>query len=355
MANGSNGKFGGTGLILWVVLAVAMAVTLLLSQHTAPESRPLEVSYTRFLSMVEGGEVASVTFRGDAVEGTLHGTADLPTGKTTKRFTTRMPPVDDDTLVATLRQHDVEVTAEAPADGATPWLLSLLPWLLIIGVWYFLWRRMAGNLPGGGLGGVLQGKIRKVQQETAPKVRFADVAGQENAKAEVAELLEFLRNPERYRKMGAEVPRGILLEGPPGTGKTLLARALAGEAGVAFFPISASEFIEVFVGVGASRVRQLFEEAKKNAPSIIFIDELDSVGRMRGTGYGGGNDEREQTLNQILAELDGFEGHEATVVLAATNRPDVLDPALLRPVHVPDDLKGMTIRMLPSDMHSRTF
>ncbi|MEK9661221.1 MAG: AAA family ATPase, partial [Alphaproteobacteria bacterium] len=193
---------------------------------------------------------------------------------------------------------------------------------------------MAGNLPGGGLGGlggVLQGKQRKIEKENAPKVRFDDVAGQENAKAEVAELLEFLRNPGRYQKMGAEVPRDILLEGPPGTGKTLLARALAGEAGVAFYPISASEFIEVFVGVGASRVRQLFDDARKNAPSIIFIDELDSVGRMRGTGYGGGNDEREQTLNQILAELDGFEGHEATVVLAATNRPDVLDPALLRP------------------------
>ena len=281
------------------------------------------------------GNIAAVTFHGNAITGTFNNPVDTPAGTSTNRFSSRLPPTSDANLIETLRARSIEIEAKEAVDGWAPWLLSLLPWLLIIGFWFFLWRRMAGNLPGGlgrdGLGGFLQGKMRKVEKGTAPKTRFDDVAGQESAKAEVAEVLEFLRNPERYRRMGAQVPRGILLVGPPGTGKTLLARALAGEAGVAFYPISASEFIEVFVGVGASRVRQLFEEAKKNAPSIIFIDELDSVGRVRGTGFGGGNDEREQTLNQILAELDGFEGHEATVVLAATNRPDVLDPALLRP------------------------
>jgi cell division protease FtsH len=330
--NGSdNRKFPGSGLAMWIALAVGMAIALLFLRQTQPDGATLEVSYSRFLTMIDDGNVAAVTFRGDAVDGTLRTATATPAGGTTTRFTTRLPPTGGEDLIGTLRTHGVDIDAKPTGDGIAPWLLSLLPWLLIIGFWVYLWRRMAGGLPGGGLGGVLQGKVRKIEKENAPKVRFADVAGQENAKAEVAELLEFLRNPERYRKMGAEVPRGILLEGPPGTGKTMLARALAGEAGVAFYPISASEFIEVFVGVGASRVRQLFEDARKNAPSIIFIDELDSVGRMRGTGYGGGNDEREQTLNQILAELDGFEGHEATVVLAATNRPDVLDPALLRP------------------------
>ena len=191
-------------------------------------------------------------------------------------------------------------------------------------------RNIAGRFGGRDFGEFLAGSARR-EEKGEPKVTFDDVAGQDNAKREVAELVDFLRDPERYRRMGAEPPRGVLLMGPPGTGKTLLARALAGEAGVQFFHISASEFIEMFVGVGASRVRKMFEEAKRRAPSIIFIDELDSVGRVRGTGLGGGNDEREQTLNQILAELDGFSGHEAVIVLAATNRPDVLDPALLRP------------------------
>ena len=248
----------------------------------------------------------------------------------TDRFTTRIPPVADPDLISRLSEKNVEVIAREPSDGSGVWLIGLLPWLIFIGIWLMLWRRMSGGVSGG-LDKFLRRQTRKVDKETAPKVRFADVAGQENAKREVAELLEFLHHPERYQRLGAEVPHGILLQGPPGTGKTLLARALAGEAQVAFFHISASEFIEVFVGVGASRVRQLFEEAKKNAPSIIFIDELDAIGRMRGAGFGGGHDEREQTLNQILAEMDGFEGHEAVVVLAATNRPDVLDPALLRP------------------------
>ena len=363
MSDGSGGnvsdkrKFPGSGLAMWIALAVGMAIALVFLRQAQPDGGTLEVSYSRFLAMVDEGNVAAVTFRGDAVDGTLRSATAMPAGGTTTRFMTRLPPAGGEELFGTLRTHGVDIDAKPASDGIAPWLLSLLPWLLIIGFWVYLWRRMAGGLPGGGLGGVLQGKVRKIEKENAPNVRFADVAGQENAKAEVAELLEFLRNPERYRKMGAEVPRGILLEGPPGTGKTMLARALAGEAGVAFYPISASEFIEVFVGVGASRVRQLFEDARKNAPSIIFIDELDSVGRMRGTGYGGGNDEREQTLNQILAELDGFEGHEATVVLAATNRPDVLDPALLRPGrfdrHITLELPDLAARAAILEVHCK--
>jgi cell division protease FtsH len=213
-------------------------------------------------------------------------------------------------------------------------LLSLLPWLIFIGVYFWFMRRFSRNVIGGiGRSGDL-GKFlkpRETVEAKRPDVTFDDVAGQDNAKREVAELLEYFAHPDRYQRLGAEVPHGVLLLGPPGTGKTLLARALAGEAGVPFYSISASEFIEVFVGVGASRVRELFKQAREHAPSILFIDELDSVGRVRGTGLGGGHDEREQTLNQILAEMDGFSGHEAVIVLAATNRPDVLDPALLRP------------------------
>jgi cell division protease FtsH len=227
------------------------------------------------------------------------------------------------------------VEVKAPQEGSlwTSFLVSLLPWLLFIGLMVWFYRRTARQMgqfggPGGDLTRFLQ---RSTKRAEVPNVTFADVAGQEGAKFEVSELVEYLKEPDKFSRLGAEIPRGILLMGPPGTGKTLLARALAGEAGVPFYSISASEFIEVFVGVGASRVRNLFEEAKKNSPSIIFIDELDSIGRTRGTGLGGGHDEREQTLNQILAEMDGFTGREATLVLAATNRPDVLDPALLRP------------------------
>jgi len=323
-------------LLTWFLVAVVVA--MLFMMFAAPQSGEVRVpiSYTEFVGLLEKDNVTTVTFRGDQLEGTLNSTLPTPSGGETTRFSTRVPPVADPGLLPLLQKHSVEVTAQAPADAEGAWWLRLLPWLLIIGFWFFLWRRMAGGLPGGlGRGGdlkdFLRGGVRKVEGETAPKVTFADVAGQDNAKREVAELLEFLRNPERYQRLGAEVPHGILLEGPPGTGKTLIARALAGEAGVPFFQISASEFIEVFVGVGASRVRNLFDEAKKAAPSIIFIDELDSIGRVRGAGLGGGHDEREQTLNQILAEMDGFSGHEAVVVLAATNRPDVLDPALLRP------------------------
>ncbi len=351
---GESGKPEGSGprnagpydspLLRWTLLAIAAAMLWLFLLRAEEREAVIELPYSEFRLLVAEGEVERVVFRGEAIEGRLvdprplGGERGAPGGESAA-FATRLPPADDPGLMELLTENGVEVVAEAPSDGS--WLGAVLPWVLILGFWWFVWHRMAGGLGGlgggglgggkGGIQGFLRGRSRKVERQSAPKVRFADVAGQDNAKREVAELLEFLRDPERYGRLGAEVPHGILLEGAPGTGKTLLARALAGEAQVPFFHTSASEFIEVFVGVGASRVRQLFEDAKKAAPSIVFIDELDSVGRVRGAGFGGGHDEREQTLNQILAEMDGFEGHEAVVVLAATNRPDVLDPALLRP------------------------
>jgi cell division protease FtsH len=349
-------------LTLWFLMAMAFAILLLVFVQPQLTEVRTAVSYSEFAALVDEGKVATVTFRGDRLDGSLHTTIPTPAGGFTSKFTTRIPPVENPGLLPLLQQHAVVVEAEPSVEGTTAWWITLLPWILIIGFWFFLWRRMAGGMPGGlGRGGdltnFLKGGVRKVEAEAVPKITFDDVAGQDNAKREVAELIEFLRDAEKYRRLGAEVPHGILLEGPPGTGKTLIAKALAGEAGVPFFQISASEFIEVFVGVGASRVRNLFDEAKKSAPSIIFIDELDSIGRVRGAGLGGGHDEREQTLNQILAEMDGFEGHEAVVVLAATNRPDVLDPALLRPGrfdrHITLELPDRDARVAILKVHAR--
>lgn len=321
------------GLVKWAIMVLAVFAILSLSRLLPGTDTRTVRSYTDFKALVAGGQVESVLFRGERIEGLLRAATTGPVG-TTAAFVSYVPPTGDPALLDALQDAGVEVQSR-PADEGS-WLVSLLPWLLIGAFWFFMWSRMSGMMPGGlggrgGAGDFLRGRMKAVKKAETPKIRFADVAGQENAKAEVSELLEFLRDAERYQRLGAEVPHGILLQGPPGTGKTMLARALAGEAGVPFFHMSASEFIEMFVGVGASRVRNLFDEAKKAAPAIIFIDELDSVGRVRGAGLGGGHDEREQTLNQILAEMDGFEGHEAVVVLAATNRPDVLDPALLRP------------------------
>ena len=315
-----------------------MILAALFMFHSSPNATIGQVSYSSFKNMVAAGKVEAVTLRGhqlsvkfkSAVQGEDARVAPSDQGAT------YVPDIGDDQLLSFLQANNVDVKTE-PDKESGGWFWSMLPWILFIGVYFWLWSRLYGNIGGGRLGGrdvgdFLEGSAAR-EEKPGERVRitFDDVAGQENAKKDVAELVDMLKNPARYQSLGAEIPHGVLLVGPPGTGKTLLARALAGEAGVPFFSISASEFIEMFVGVGASRVRKMFDEAKKRAPSIIFIDELDAIGRMRGAGFGGGHDEREQTLNQILSEMDGFGGHEMVIVLAATNRPDVLDPALLRP------------------------
>jgi len=345
-----------------VVLAITLTALYVLFARAPVQPQSFAIPYSQFKQLITKKQVAAVTLSGDAVTGTLRAAQPIgPQNQTAQHFTTRVPAMGDDQLLPALESADVKVTA-GPKAGTSGWsavLLALLPWIILFGFFYWAYQRTARSL-GGKLGG--PGELKKflespAKQATVPKISFDDVAGQENAKREVSELVEFLKHPDDFRKLGAEVPRGLLLMGAPGTGKTLLARALAGEAGVPFYSISASEFIEVFVGVGASRVRNLFDAAKKNAPAIIFIDELDSVGRTRGTGLGGGHDEREQTLNQILAEMDGFEGHEAVIVLAATNRPDVLDPALLRPGrfdrHVTLDLPDRHDREAILKVHTR--
>ena len=350
---------------IWIAL-VAAGLLLPFWLASRVERAPGEgaaIAYSTFKTLVDEGRVESVTMRGDEIAVQLDAPMEVRPGVSSPSVSTRIPSIGDPALLPALEQHGVATTA-LPADEGN-WLVSMLPWLIFIGIYLFFWTRFSRGIAGGGLGGglggggvdaFLKGRAGKEEVQSKP-VTFADVAGQDNAKREVAELVEFLRDPERYRRLGAEPPRGILLMGPPGTGKTLLARALAGEAGVPFFNISASEFIEMFVGVGASRVRNMFDEAKKRAPAILFIDELDAIGRVRGAGFGGGHDEREQTLNQILSEMDGFEGHEAVVVLAATNRPDVLDPALLRPGrfdrHVTLDLPDKDARAAILQVHVR--
>jgi len=354
----------GPKLISWLIVFAVM-VALFTTVWQSP-NRPVtsDISYSRFKTFVAEGQVRSVQFQDVAIVALLVEPTVNAQGNNATQIRAQLPPVEDPALLTLLEEHNVDIHSKPAKKGLTDILLSLAPVLLIIGFWYVIWRRMSGGMPGGLGGGggrdinsFLRGRTHEVEQQSIPKVTFGDFAGQENAKRELAEILEFLRTPERYARVGAAVPHGILLEGAPGTGKTLLARALAGEAQVAFFHLSASEFIEVFVGVGASRVRKLFDDAKKAAPAIIFIDELDSIGRVRGAGFGGGHDEREQTLNQILAEMDGFEGHEAVVVLAATNRPDVLDPALLRPGrfdrHITLELPDVADRIAILKVHCR--
>jgi cell division protease FtsH len=298
--------------------------------RNARSQAPL-IGYSNFFTLVEQGKVKSVVITGQTIEGELTSKQQVA-GQTLQRFRT-LSPNEDVALLPLLRQKSVElhVASEEPPLLLTL-VLNILPFLLIAGGLAWMSRRTQKMMQSGGpLGGFLKGRNRKFEVEAQPNVTLADVAGLKGVKADLQEVVGFLKEPDRFRRLGGRVPRGVLLIGPPGTGKTLLARAVAGESGVPFYSISASEFIEMFVGVGAARVRELFQDAKKNAPSIIFIDEIDAVGRARGAGLGGGNDEREQTLNQLLSEMDGFSRNDLTIVMAATNRPDVLDPALLRP------------------------
>jgi cell division protease FtsH len=321
--------------VWWWVLAFLVMNWVLAAFVFSPTSST-KLSYSFFRTQVTVGNVAQVTSSGDVITGTFRAKVDYREGKTSakgvKAFTTQRPAFADDQLVPLLLQHSVTISAEPPkgASVLTQVLVGFGPTLLFIGLLVYVFRRGAAGM-GAGMTGMGRSKA-KLYQPTGPATTFADVAGIDEVQQEVMEVVDFLREPERFRSVGAQIPRGVLLYGAPGTGKTLLARAVAGEAKVPFFSMSASEFIEMIVGVGASRVRDLFDQAKKVAPAIIFIDELDAIGRARGGGVSlGGHDEREQTLNQILTEMDGFTGNEGVVVLAATNRPEILDPALLRP------------------------
>jgi cell division protease FtsH len=349
----------------WVLLAVALAANWVLGSVLLNGDGPTSISYTTFLAQLEQDNVARISAKGDTIQGEFTTPAAVPAGTDTDtdtgtgtdtdtitEFQTERPSFAEDDLLGALQAKGVEVSA-TPLYTETPLWQTLLvgfgPTLLLVGLLIFVTRSMGRGLSStGGLGGIGRSKAVRVDTNHGPRTTFADVAGIDEVEEQVIEIVEYLRNPAKFRKVGAQLPHGVLLSGPPGTGKTLLARALAGEAGVPFFSASAAEFIEMIVGVGASRVRDLFDQAKKVAPAIIFIDELDAIGRARGAGASlGGVDEREQTLNQILTEMDGFTGLEGVIVVAATNRADVLDPALLRPgrfdrriVVNPPDLQG---------------
>lgn len=333
-------------LAFWLVLMVLMIALYNIFSAGLSPSTSQEVHYSEFLAQVEAGTVSSVKIDGENVTFNAEGGT----------FATIKPQGTNDILIPILQQNAVDFVVEAQEQSTlSAIIMSFLPFILLIGVWIYFMNKMQG----GGKGGAMSfGKSRaKMLTESSGKVTFGDVAGIDEAKEELEEVVEFLQDPQKFSRLGGKIPKGALLVGPPGTGKTLLARAIAGEAGVPFFAISGSDFVEMFVGVGASRVRDMFEQAKKNAPCIVFIDEIDAVGRQRGSGVGGGNDEREQTLNQLLVEMDGFESNEGVILLAATNRADVLDKALLRPgrfdrqIHVPlPDING---RKKILDIHSR--
>ena len=308
-------------LVLWAVIAVVLLSVFSNFSQTSGTTQALP--YSTYIQMVKTGQIAQVTIEGREIKGKTN------TGSV---FKTYSPETNNTAMVGDLLENSVEITA-APPEGQSLLMtifISWFPFLLLIGIWIFFMRQMQGG--AGGRGAMSFGKSKaRMLGEDEITVTFKDMAGAEEAKEEVAELVDFLRDPSKFQKLGGKIPSGVLMVGAPGTGKTLLARAIAGEAKVPFFTISGSDFVEMFVGVGASRVRDMFETAKKHSPCIIFIDEIDAVGRHRGAGLGGGHDEREQTLNQLLVEMDGFEGNEGVIVIAATNRPDVLDPALLRP------------------------
>jgi cell division protease FtsH len=310
----------GRNIALWVVVALFLVVLFNVFQPTNTSSNATPVAYSSFINEVNNGQVQDVTIAGHDITGTT---------KDGKNFETYAP--QDPSLVNKLIAANVHVQAKPEGSSMNPFLKVLISWapmLLLIGVWIFFMRQMQSG--GGRAMGFGKSRARLLTEKQG-RVTFEDVAGIDEAKSELQEIVEFLRDPQKFQRLGGKIPKGCLLVGPPGTGKTLLARAIAGEANVPFFTISGSDFVEMFVGVGASRVRDMFEQGKKNAPCIIFIDEIDAVGRHRGAGLGGGNDEREQTLNQMLVEMDGFESNEGVILIAATNRPDVLDPALLRP------------------------
>jgi cell division protease FtsH len=310
----------GRNLALWVIIALLLVVLFNLFQPGATHTAATQVAYSDFINEVNGGRVRDVVIQGRTVSG------QLTDGRTFQTYTP-----EDSSLVQRLTDKGVRVIAKPEDSDVNPllhYLLSWFPMLLLIGVWVFFMRQMQAG--GGRAMGFGKSRARMLTEKQG-RVTFDDVAGIDEAKGELQEIVEFLKDPQKFQRLGGKIPKGVLLVGPPGTGKTLLARAIAGEANVPFFTISGSDFVEMFVGVGASRVRDMFEQGKKNAPCIIFIDEIDAVGRHRGAGLGGGNDEREQTLNQMLVEMDGFESNEGVILIAATNRPDVLDPALLRP------------------------
>src|SRR5690554_540616 len=307
-------------LVLWLIIA---AVLLMVFQNFTPATSGQQVNYSQFVEMVQQGQVNKVTIDGLEIQGTRGDGS---------QFQTIRPQVADNKLMDDLLANKVTVIGKEPERQSlwTQLLVAAFPILIIIALFVFFMRQMQGG--GGGKGPMSFGKSKaRLMSEDQIKTTFADVAGVDEAKEDVKELVDFLRDPSKFQRLGGSIPKGVLMVGQPNTGKTLLAKAIAGEAKVPFFSISGSDFVEMFVGVGASRVREMFEQAKKQSPCIIFIDEIDAVGRHRGAGMGGGHDEREQTLNQLLVEMDGFEGNEGVIVIAATNRPDVLDPALLRP------------------------
>ena len=311
----------GKNVFIWIVIAIVLVLVFNLFNQNQGQTRTAKVPYSEFLKLVDSDKVNDVSIVGRTISGHLDDGS---------KFSTYTPPSDPN-IIDKLSSHNVIINSAPEEEAVSPLLglfLNWLPMLLFIGVWIFFMRQMQGK--GGGSLGFGRSKA-KLLTEKHGKVTFNDVAGVDEAKEELEEVVEYLKNPIKFQRLGGKIPKGVLLVGPPGTGKTLIARAVAGEANVPFFTISGSDFVEMFVGVGASRVRDMFEQGKKNAPCIIFVDEIDAVGRHRGAGLGGGNDEREQTLNQLLVEMDGFETNEGVILIAATNRPDVLDPALLRP------------------------
>jgi cell division protease FtsH len=367
VAEDKKDNIGGLPSNFWrYILALAIASVVILAWNSffnlgAPQQ--YTINYSQFMEQLDAGNIKSVSIKKLLVDGELvkDVSIQLPVEKKpiqVKYFQTVLPAFQDETLLPELREKKVLITIESAEQGyLSQFLIGILPWVLIIGFWVMMMKR--NQQLQGGPGGLFSFGASKAKlfDSKKPSVTFKDVAGMDNVKMELRETIEFLKDPSRFAKIGAKVPKGVLLIGPPGTGKTLLARATAGEAGVPFYSISASEFIEMFVGVGASRVRDMFKKAKDTHPSIIFIDEIDAVGRTRGTGLGGGHDEREQTLNQLLSEMDGFDPHQEVIVIAATNRPDVLDPALLRPGrfdrHIVIDRPGWKERKAILEIHAR--